>query len=56
MGKGKGNVQYWACPVKTGQILLEVSGGISKENAKEILKQAGQKLPVLTKFIEKSTF
>jgi large subunit ribosomal protein L16 len=51
MGKGKGNVQYWVCPVKPGQILFEIRGGISKEVAKEILSLGSQKLPVLTKFV-----
>lgn len=53
MGKGKGNVQYWVCPIKTGQMLFEINGGLTKENAKEILMQAAQKLPVHTKFVER---
>ena len=49
MGKGKGSVQYWVCPVFPGQILFEISGGISEELAKEILNKASQKLPIATK-------
>ncbi len=51
MGKGKGSVQYYACPVKPGQILFEIDGGIEKEVAKALLERAAQKLPVLTRFV-----
>jgi large subunit ribosomal protein L16 len=26
MGKGKGNHEYWMCPIRAGQIIYEVSG------------------------------
>lgn len=51
MGKGKGSVQYWVCPILPGQILFEINGGISKEAAKHILERASQKLPVITQFV-----
>ncbi|ARN77984.1 50S ribosomal protein L16 [Nonlabens spongiae] len=50
MGKGKGNVEYWAAVVKPGRILFEVSG-VPLETAREALRLAAQKLPVKTKFI-----
>ncbi|NNK87575.1 MAG: 50S ribosomal protein L16 [Flavobacteriaceae bacterium] len=50
MGKGKGNVEYWAAVVKPGRILFEV-GGVPIEVAKEALRLAAQKLPVKTKFV-----
>ncbi len=50
MGKGKGNVEYWAAVVKPGRILFEV-GGVPLDIAKEALRLAAQKLPVRTKFI-----
>ncbi len=50
MGKGKGNVEYWAAVVKPGRILFEI-GGVPQESAKEALRLAAQKLPVRTKFI-----
>ncbi len=50
MGKGKGNVEYWAAVVKPGRILFEV-GGVPIEIAREALRLAAQKLPVRTKFI-----
>jgi len=51
MGKGKGSVQYWVCPILPGQILFEINGGISREAAKHILERASQKLPVITQFV-----
>ena len=50
MGKGKGNVEYYAAVVKPGRILFEV-GGIPVETAREALRLAAQKLPVRTKFV-----
>jgi large subunit ribosomal protein L16 len=50
MGKGKGNVEYWAAVVKPGRILFEISG-VSHAVAQEALRLAAQKLPVKTKFI-----
>ena len=50
MGKGKGNVEYWAAVVKPGRILFEV-GGMPPEIAKEALRLASYKLSVKTKFI-----
>ena len=50
MGKGKGNVEYYAAVVKPGRILFEV-GGVPVETAKEALRLAAQKLPVRTKFV-----
>jgi large subunit ribosomal protein L16 len=50
MGKGKGNVEYWAAVVKPGRILFEISG-VPQAVAQEALRLATQKLPVKTKFI-----
>lgn len=50
MGKGKGNVEYWAAVVKPGRILFELDG-VPVETAKEALRLAAQKLPVRTKFV-----
>jgi len=50
MGKGKGNVEYWAAVVKPGRILFELDG-VPLEVAKEALRLAAQKLPVRTKFV-----
>ncbi len=50
MGKGKGNVEYWAAVVRPGKVLFEVDG-VPMEVAKEALRLAAQKLPIKTKFI-----
>lgn len=53
MGKGKGNPEFWVAVVKRGRVVIEVGGGVSRETAKEILKQAAYKLPIKTRFVEK---
>jgi len=50
MGKGKGNVEYWAAVVRPGKVLFEVDG-VPLDVAKEALRLAAQKLPIKTKFI-----
>lgn len=50
MGKGKGNVEYWAAVVKPGRIMFEISG-VPQAVAQEALRLAAQKLPVKTKFV-----
>ena len=50
MGKGKGNLEFWAAVVKPGRILFEVDG-IPVELAKEALALAAAKLPIKTRFV-----
>jgi len=50
MGKGKGNPELWVAPVKPGRILFEAEG-VSLAVAKEALRLAAQKLPVVTKLV-----
>ena len=50
MGKGKGAVEFWVAVVKPGRIMFEV-GGVPLSVAKEALRLAAQKLPIVTKFI-----
>jgi large subunit ribosomal protein L16 len=50
MGKGKGAPEYWMAPVKRGRIIIEAEG-VSLAIAKEALRLAAQKLPIVTKFI-----
>lgn len=54
MGKGKGNPEFWVAVVKRGRIILEING-VDREKAKEILKSAGYKLPILTRFVERGS-
>ncbi len=55
MGKGKGNLEYWAAVVKPGRIMFECDG-VPLEVAKEAMALAAQKLPVKTKFIVKRDY
>ena len=50
MGKGKGNLEFWAAVVKPGRILFEVDG-VTEQIAQESLALAAGKLPIKTKFI-----
>jgi large subunit ribosomal protein L16 len=50
MGKGKGNVDYWVCPVRQGKILYEI-GGIPHETAMQALQAGAAKLPLLTRIV-----
>jgi large subunit ribosomal protein L16 len=50
MGKGKGNVEYWAAVVKPGRIMFEV-GGLPNDIAKEALRLASYKLSIKTKIV-----
>lgn len=53
MGKGKGAPEAWVCVIRPGKILYEMEG-VSRELAKEALRLASYKLPVRTRFIERS--
>jgi len=52
MGKGKGNIEYYACRVKPGRIIFEVDG-VTEEIARIALYKASAKLPIKTKFIKR---
>ena len=53
-GKGKGNVEYWASPIKPGKILYEVAG-VDEKDAKRAFELAGAKLPMNTSFVKRGT-
>lgn len=50
MGKGKGNLEFWAAVVKPGLIMFELDG-VPMQVAREALELAAQKLPIKTKFV-----
>ena len=50
MGKGKGALDHYVAVVKPGRIMFELDG-VPEEIAREALRLAAQKLPVLTKFV-----
>ncbi len=49
MGKGKGNLEYWAAVVQPGRIIFEIDG-VNEEVARRALALASGKLPIKTKF------
>jgi large subunit ribosomal protein L16 len=55
MGKGKGNVEYWAAVVKPGRVMFEIGGGIPEDIAREALRLASYKLSVKTKIVARET-
>jgi len=50
MGKGKGALDHYVALIKPGKIMFEMDG-VSMETAKEALRLAAQKLPMLTKMV-----
>src|ERR1700757_535289 len=50
MGKGKGNLEYYAAVIKPGLILFEAEG-VPLDVAKHAMELAAQKLPIKTKFV-----
>jgi len=52
MGKGKGPVELWVCPVSRGRILYEMEG-IPEEVAREAFRLAAHKLPLKTRFLKR---
>jgi large subunit ribosomal protein L16 len=55
MGKGKGSLDHWVAVVKPGRIMFEIDG-VPQEIAKEALRLAAQKLPVLTKTVVRTDY
>ena len=51
MGKGKGAPEGWVAVVKPGTVMFEMAG-LKPEVAKEALRLAAQKLPILARFVE----
>ena len=54
MGKGKGEVEFWAAVVKPGTILYEVSG-LSEETARGVFARVAHKMPVACRFVTRRT-
>lgn len=55
MGKGKGAPEYWVAVIKPGTIIFEVEG-VPQKVAKEAMRLAAQKLPVVTRFVVKPNY
>ena len=52
MGKGKGSPEYWVAVIKPGRILFEIEG-VDREMAEEAFRNAGHKLPIKTRLVER---
>jgi large subunit ribosomal protein L16 len=52
MGKGKGDVDFWAAVVKPGTVLFEI-GGVTEEKAKLAFKRVAHKMPVKVKLLRR---
>ena len=53
MGKGKGIPDHWVAVIKPGRILFEMEG-VDEATAQEAMRLANSKLPVKTRFIQRS--
>ena len=54
MGKGKGATDQWVAVIRPGKMLYEMEG-VPRELAKEALRLASHKLPIKTRFVERSS-
>lgn len=52
MGKGKGDVDFWAAAVKPGTILFEL-GGVTEDMAKVAFKRVAHKMPIKVKMVRR---
>ena len=52
MGKGKGAVDLWVCPIRRGRVLYEMEG-VTEEIAREAMRLAAHKLPIRTRFLKR---
>jgi large subunit ribosomal protein L16 len=52
MGKGKGDVEYWAAAVKPGTMLFELRG-VDEAKAKLAFKRVAHKMPIKVKMVRR---
>ena len=55
MGKGKGALDHWVAVIKPGKILFEIDG-VTRDEADRAFRDAGHKLPMKTKVVERRAF
>lgn len=55
MGKGKGDIKFWVCPIRPGKILFEVSD-VYENIAYEALNYGASKLNIKTKLVKLKKF
>ncbi|MHC4390873.1 MAG: 50S ribosomal protein L16 [Planctomycetota bacterium] len=54
MGKGKGEPDYWACPIRPGAVMFEIEG-VPQLAAKELFRRIAMKMPVRCRFVKRRT-
>ena len=52
IGKGKGDPEFWVDVIKPGRIIYEIEG-VTEAVAREAMRLAAQKLPMLTRFVSR---
>ena len=52
MGKGKGDLDYWAAIVRPGTILFEL-GNVTEEKAKLAFKRIAHKMPIKVRMVKR---
>ena len=52
MGKGKGDVDFWAAAVRPGQVLFEL-GNIPEDKAKTAFKRIAHKMPIKVRMVRR---
>ena len=52
MGKGKGDLDYWAAIVRPGTILFEL-GNVTEEKAKLAFKRIAHKMPIKVRMVRR---
>ena len=52
MGSGKGPLDHWSAVVKPGKILFEMEG-VTPDVAKEAMRLASHKLPIMTRVVQR---
>lgn len=52
MGSGKGSPEFWVAVIKPGRILFEIQG-IPEDQAREALRLAAHKLPLVCKIVKR---
>ncbi len=55
MGSGKGAPEHWVAEVRPGRVLFEMTG-VDRATAKAAMSRAAAKLPLCTRFVERSNF
>ncbi len=53
MGKGKGDISYWAAVVKPGTVLFEIGGCSDEEVVKKAFNRMSHKLPIKVKLLRR---